>query len=126
MQIELQYQVTNLEAAPTGIGNVSDYLMDCVLHYEGSVSPKEHHMFIARLVLARYRREFAARTGRVLMSGRLWCMEVTMRVDEGSGMQQFIAKDGTAVRRHRREGVTSSGGIGWTLAREMSSFRSLG
>lgn len=97
----LSYHVTNLAASPAGIGNVSDYFLDCFPHYEGAVTRKEHHVFIARHVLARYRREFGC-SERARFDVAAFVVYGSNK-EEGGGTHQFIRKDGTAVSRHRTE-----------------------
>lgn len=55
---KLQYYVTNVAASSAGIGSVCDYFQDSYPHYDGTVTPKKHHLRIARHLLANFRHQF--------------------------------------------------------------------
>lgn len=97
----LSYQVTNLAASPAGIGNVSDYFLDCFPHYAGGGARKEHHVLIARAVLERYRGEFGC-SERATFDGEGFVV-CGSNGQEGGGTHEFVRKDGSAVSRHRSE-----------------------
>lgn len=94
------YFVTNCAASPAGIGNVSDYFLECFPQYNGGVR-KEWHVRIANWVLERYRYEFGCSTY-ASFDPRTFVVYGSNAV-EGGGTHQFIKEDGQAVSSHKQE-----------------------
>lgn len=94
------YFVTNCAASPAGIGNVSDYFLDCFPQYDGGVR-KEWHVSIAKWVLERYRHEFGC-SMYATFDPRTFVVYKSNAI-EGGGTHQFIQEDGQAVSSHKEE-----------------------
>eukprot|EP00178_Gracilaria_changii_P018155 TRINITY_DN516_c0_g1_i1.p1 TRINITY_DN516_c0_g1~~TRINITY_DN516_c0_g1_i1.p1 ORF type:complete len:358 (+),score=45.48 TRINITY_DN516_c0_g1_i1:391-1464(+) len=95
----LEYYVTNIAASPAGIGSVSDYFNDTFPHYNGSVRRKDHHLRIARHVLANFRHEFGC--SRFAKFDESTFVVYASNDARGGGTHEFIRPDGTAVSRYR-------------------------